>query len=157
MAITLHSQLSPSTVQYGEAIIEYANPAAAYKPGSWVYFSADSTVTWLDKDVAGSLLVHPGLLSSRDRGAAAGARKTVDDAYAATDAVPVIVGKISGRMIVVSAVADQGATRQKLSNWQIGDDGEAIIFSTGRKLPIVNSRAVVDDDRFMLCQYMELG
>lgn len=113
MADTAHSQISAGTVINGTPMIRWVLPASTYKPADWVYLTAAITATHLDSDAAAICnFVKPFQLEFKPRVSTAMARKDCDDAYAATDQVPMILGsRVPAFITTVAKVTDIGGAK----------------------------------------------
>lgn len=112
MANTAHSQISAGTVISGTPMIRWVLPVSTYKPADWVYLTAAITATHLDSDTAICNFGKPFQLEFKPRVTTAMARKDVDDVYAATDQVPMILGsRVPAFITTVAKVTNPGGTK----------------------------------------------
>jgi hypothetical protein len=125
-----HRAISPATVISGAPIIEWCTLVATDNPGTWGYFSAARAIT--KYATAASDLKKPVLVEFKPRGSAASARKDVDDNYATTDAVPIVIGGKLGPLTVVGKCADPGADTYSMHNFEAGSTAGSLTKAAWR-------------------------
>lgn len=109
MANTAHSTISPATVIKGTPYVRTVLPASTYKPADAVYLTAETTATHLATGTGICKLIKPHFLEYMPR-ITDHTRKDSDDAYAATEAVNMIIGGVNGPLKMVIKCVDLGAT-----------------------------------------------
>jgi hypothetical protein len=152
MAVITHAGISAATVVEGVPVIKWVNPANTYYPGNVCVLTATKTATIADSDTAAHILMHPSILEFKPRVASTNARTSAEDAYAATDEVPMIMCGRRGPVKTVAKVDDQGAalfTNQRMIVSATG--GTITVDATAHEETGMHlARDLADDDTYCL-------
>jgi hypothetical protein len=112
MTVTTHCALSPATVVEGAPLIRWLKATTGdEKPGMCGYQPTATTFDLSDSATAGSILHHIAFAEFKPHVSSTGARKSAEDAYDASEVLPVIMGARRGLIKIVAATVDNGASK----------------------------------------------